>query len=81
MVNHHQDMTQLIFLNLKLFQAFSFGQDLPLNRTIAKFQPIAVNLRICVIDVGAAFQPRSKDCGVRTKAFRGWKAAPTKNSR
>jgi uncharacterized membrane protein YidH (DUF202 family) len=32
-----------------------------------------------VISVGAAFQPRLNDYGVRVTYFRGWKATPTKS--
>jgi hypothetical protein len=32
-----------------------------------------------VIYVGAAFQPRLNDYGVRVTYFRGWKATPTKS--
>ena len=36
-------------------------------------------LRIDVISVGAAFQPRFSNYGVRVIYFRGWKATPTRS--
>ena len=38
-----------------------------------------INLRIDAISVGAAFQPRLNDYGVRVTYFRGWKATPTRS--
>jgi predicted AAA+ superfamily ATPase len=39
---------------------------------------ISSNLRLGVIHVGAAFQPRLNGYCVRTTSFRGWKATPTR---
>jgi hypothetical protein len=39
----------------------------------------AMSLRLGVIPVGAAFQPRSINSGDRATSFRGWKATPTSN--
>jgi hypothetical protein len=36
-----------------------------------------INIRIDVTSVGAAFQPRLNDYGVRATSSRGWKATPT----
>jgi hypothetical protein len=38
-----------------------------------------MSLRIDVVSVGAAFQPRLNDYSVRVTYFRGGKATPTKN--
>jgi hypothetical protein len=38
-----------------------------------------ISLRTDVISVGAAFQPRLNDYGVKVTYFRGWKATPTRS--
>jgi hypothetical protein len=40
---------------------------------------VVADLRIGVISVGAAFQPRLSDYRFRATSFRGWKATPTKS--
>jgi len=44
-----------------------------------KYQINAINLRLAVIHVGAAFQPRLNGYYHRVTSFRGWKATPTRN--
>jgi hypothetical protein len=41
--------------------------------------PNVIKLRTDIIIVGAAFQPRFNDYGVRVTCFRGWKATPTRS--
>ena len=50
-----------------------------MNYELLLFPPQCHQIRLGVIHVGAAFQPRLNGYYIRATSFRDWKAIPTRN--